>query len=231
MELQATVFSAGRALSDEASCSRTCNAWRTATGWVTTLSLLLIASPLLLLSGCASYGVVENAPGPVSDGSQSYSIRTFQQDWRTDENALMLAFSGGGTRAAAASSAAPVLFNPVVVRNYPDCGPEVPEWLRAVRARSADNQELALLVEGLETYFDRERWARELSTPQRPVEPYFILLDFDGIQEAERRSFLNRTPTSFRLSDEQVDGLIEAGGELLRTNPEFRRLLSDLGKC
>jgi hypothetical protein len=30
------------------------------------------------------------------------------------------------------------------------------------------------------------------------------------------------------LEDEQVDRLIEAGGELLRNNPEFRRLLSDL---
>jgi len=74
-----------------------------------------------------------------------------------------------------------------------------------------------------------ERWAQELSTPERPVEPYFILLDFDDIQEPEQRRFLNRTPTSFHLSDEQVDRLIEAGGVLLRTNPEFRRLVADLG--
>ena len=58
---------------------------------------------LLLLSGCASYGVVQNAPLPGTTGEQSYSVRTFMKDWRTDENALMLAFSGGGTRAAALS--------------------------------------------------------------------------------------------------------------------------------
>lgn len=475
MVWQPTTFSAGTDPLDEASRKYPCVAWGTATGWIGRLSVLLIASPLLLLSGCASYGVVENAPGTGSTTSQSYSIRRFQQQWRTDENALILAFSGGGTRAAAlaygvlkelrdttvpsdggnkrlldevhtitsvsggsftaayyglhgegifedfedrflrqdvegalirrllnplqwfsstgrtemavryydrtvfkgatfadllqqggpmivinasdlgygvrfsfvqeyfnllcsdlssfpvaravaASAAVPVLFNPVVVRNYPDCGSESPDWLQATRAKATGNRELAALVEGLETYFNREhrqyvhfvdggitdnlglraisevielaggaaeytekfqrtpprrlaiisvnasadpepdmdktnkqptlaqtvsamsdiqlhrynaatielmkyslaRWARELSTPERPVEPYFILLDFDGIQEPERRSFLNRTPTSFRLSDEQVDRLIEAGGELLRTNPEFRRLLADL---
>jgi NTE family protein len=429
----------------------------------------------MVLGGCASYGVVENARGPAEEGQPSYSIRTFQEQWRTDENAVMLAFSGGGTRAAAlaygvlkalrdtpvpsstgrerlldevhsissvsggsftaayyglhgdrifedyedvflrknvqgalirrllnplswfgragrtemaikyydktvfqgatftdmlrpdrpmvvinasdlgggvrfsfvqeyfnllcsdlssfpvaravtASSAVPVLFNPVVVRNFPDCGDKEAAFLRAARNRVADQPELALMVEGLETYFDRdrrqyihfvdggitdnlglrslyevievnggmadyskkyqrvsprrlvlisvnaatdpardmdltakqpsvpavvgtmsdvqlhrynigtialmkdslERWARELSTPEWPVESYFILLDFHGIQEDKERLFLNQTPTSFSLTDEQVDGLIEAGGELLRNHPEFLRLVVDM---
>jgi NTE family protein len=74
-----------------------------------------------------------------------------------------------------------------------------------------------------------DRWAQALSTPDRPVEDYFILLDFEGIQQEERRRFFNRMPTSFSLTDEQVDGLIAAGRELLRNNPEFRRLLADMG--
>jgi NTE family protein len=41
--------------------------------------------------------------------------------------------------------------------------------------------------------------------------------------------FFNRIPTSFKLSDEQVDRLIEAGRELLRNNPDFQKFLSDLG--
>jgi NTE family protein len=477
MGLQAIFSSMGPDRDPQATRRRcTCGA-RGKAAWVTRLSLFLIASPLLLVSGCASYGVVENAPGAVTDTSQSYSVRRFQEGWRTDENALTLAFSGGGTRAAAlaygvlkelhdtpipteggskrlldevhlitsvsggsftaayyglhgdgifedfdevflrqnvegalirrlinplqwfsstgrtemavryydrtvfkgatfadmlrqggpmivinasdlgygvrfsfvqeyfnllcsdlssfpvaravaASSAVPVLFNPVVVRNYPDCGSEVPQWLQTVRARAANNQELALVAAGLETYFDREnrqyahfvdggitdnlglravyevielsggvaeynkkfqrkpprrfiiisvnaaadpepkmdrtnkqpsleetvsamsdvqlhryntatielmrhslaRWASELATPESPVEPYFIQLDFNAIHEPERRRLLNQTPTSFHLSDEQVDRLIEVGGELLRTNPEFRRLLADLTK-
>jgi NTE family protein len=54
------------------------------------------------------------------------------------------------------------------------------------------------------------------------------LLDFNGIEDPNQREFLNQIPTSFSLTDEQVDALIAAGGELLRGNPEFRRLLADL---
>jgi len=439
------------------------------------LRLCVLSAMVLLVGGCASYGVVENAPGPVPADKPGYSIRAFQQRWQTDENALMLAFSGGGTRAAAlaygvlkelrdtpvitaagrrrlldevhsissvsggsftaayyglhgdgifddfeqvflrqnvqgallrrvlnpvhwfsstgrtemavdyyesnvfegatfadmarhggpmivinasdfahgvrfsflqdyfnllcsdlssypvaravtASSAVPVLFNPVVVENYPDCGSEIPAWLQAARERGADDPELSLAVEGLETYFNRDerryvhfvdggvtdnlglralyevieiaggvtayasslqrvpprrlilvsvnastdpepkmdltteqpplsesisamsnvqlhrynvatialmkralkRWAQELSTPERPVESYLILLDFHGIQEPEQRRLLNQTPTSFSLTDEQVDGLVTAGSELLRNNREYRRLLADM---
>jgi NTE family protein len=74
-----------------------------------------------------------------------------------------------------------------------------------------------------------ERWARELSTPKRRVTPYLMEVSFRGIQEAERRRFFNQVPTSFKLSDEQVDQLIQAGREILRNNPEYRRLVADLG--
>jgi NTE family protein len=436
---------------------------------------VLLAMMVLLVSGCASYGVVQNAPGSGESGKESYSIRAFQEKPRVGDNSLMLAFSGGGTRAAAlaygvlkelrdtpvvtagasarlldnvnsissvsggsftaayyglhgdgifedfeevflrqdvqgtlirsvlnplhwfsstgrtelavkyyeksvfkgatfsdmleqggpmivinasdlgygvrfsfvqeyfnllcsdlssypvasavaASSAVPVLFNPVVVQNYANCGSELPDWLRAARSQSAENPEMALVVKGLESYFDRDkrryahfvdggitdnlglravyevtevsgglkrylkkyqiepprrlvlisvnastdpepvmdmtneqpsleetigamsdiqlhrynvatielmkqklsRWAQDMSTPERPVEAYFILVDFKDIKDPKRRRFFNQTPTSFSLTNEQVDRLIEAGGELLRNNPEFRRLLSDM---
>lgn len=439
------------------------------------LRLCALGTLVPLIAGCASYGVVENTPGPVPAGQPAYSIRAFQQGWRTDENALMLAFSGGGTRAAAlaygvlkelrdtpvttaagsrrlldevhsissvsggsftaayyglhgdgifddfeqvflrqnvqgallrrvlnpfrwfsrtgrtetavdyyekhvfkgatfadmarqggpmiiinasdfargvrfsfvqdyfnllcsdlssfpvaravtASSAVPMLFNPVVVENYPDCGSAIPPSLLAARERGRDDPELALAVAGLETYFNRDqrryvhfvdggitdnlglralyevveiaggvtayadtlgrvpprrlvlvsvdastepepkmdlstqppsltesinamsdvqlhrynvattslmksalkRWAQEISTPEQPVEAYFVQLDFRAIEAPEQRRFLNQTPTSFSLSDEQVDELIAAGGELLRDNPEYRRLLADM---
>lgn len=230
------------------------------------------------------------------------------------------------SRAVTASSAVPVLFNPVVVQNYPDCGNEPPQWLEAAKARSVDNPEEELVVKGLETYFDRDKrkyahfvdggitdnlglravyevttlsggaaeylrklhrepprrviliavnastdpepdmdktnvqpsleetinamsdiqlhrynvatielmqrslkgWAKGLSKPGQPIETYFIQLDFKDVPDQKRRRFLNQTPTSFSLTDEQVDSLIETGGELLRNNPEFKRLLSDL---
>lgn len=73
------------------------------------------------------------------------------------------------------------------------------------------------------------RWAQELSTPGRPVTPYFIRVGFRDISQPELLRFINRIPTSFRLTDEQVDRLIAAGHELLRGNPDYQRFLADLG--
>ena len=429
-----------------------------------------------LLSGCASYGVVENSPLPDTPQEQSYSVKNFMKGWATDENALMLAFSGGGTRAAAlsygvlkelrdtpvvssgrterlldqvhsissvsggsftagyygvygdqiftdyekafltrdvegdltaklfnplrwfgstgrtewavdyyqehvfhgatyadmlqpgrplivinasdlgcgarfsfiqeyfnllcsdlltfpvaravaASSAVPVVFNPIVAENYAGCRLGTADSIRAARQRSANDARMTLLLDGLESYSDKDnrkyahfvdggitdnlglravyeivegssggmeqfakkygrqpprrfvmisvdasateepvmdrsnkqpglmetvgamtdiqlhlynvstielaeealiRWTEDLSTPQRPVEAYFIYLSFNDLQDPKRRAFFNHVPTSFDLTDEQVEALIEAGGELLRDNPEFQRLLTDL---
>ena len=70
---------------------------------VTLLRRLCAGIVVLLVSGCASYGVIENKPMQVPADDRGYSVETFMEEWRTDENALMLAFSGGGTRAAALS--------------------------------------------------------------------------------------------------------------------------------
>ncbi len=72
------------------------------------------------------------------------------------------------------------------------------------------------------------RWASQLSTPERPVSPYFIPLSFEDVPDAPPRRWLNEIPTSFVLKAEQVDRLIATGRELLRNNPEFQRLLASL---
>jgi NTE family protein len=230
-------------------------------------------------------------------------------------------------RAVAASSAVPVLFSPVVVRNYPDCGSTPPPWLSALRQRATGNARIAQLVDGLESYFQKDErkyvhfvdggitdnlglramldvvetdggpqaylrrlggnppreivfivvdattepapemdrteqppslletiqamsdiplnrysadtieltkqslssWAKMLSTPDRPVTAYFIQLSFKDLAP-ERRSYFNQIPTRLVLSDDQVDALIDVGGELLRTNPQFQRLLTDVDR-
>jgi len=435
------------------------------------MRLLAFGFSFLLIIGCASYGVIDNAPQKAGGGAESYSIRSSHHDRPRGDNSLMLAFSGGGTRAAAfaygvrdtgvviegrsarlldevdvissvsggsftaayygiygdrifddfeevflrrdvegklirgvlnplgwfkttgrtemavkyyeknvfhgatfgdmkrkggplvlinasdlgygvrfsfiqeyfnllcsdlstfpvaravtASSAVPVLFNPVVVENYQDCKETKPDWLIAAEKRAADDPELAQVADGLKTYFIKDkrkyahfvdggitdnlglraayevieilggpkaflermnwqpsrrivvisvnastdpepemdasnkqpslketinamsgaqlhryntatlelmkqslaRWAKELSTPERPVTPYFIQISFRDIQDPESRGFFNRVPTSFSLSDEQVDKLIAAGRELLRNNPDFQQLVADL---
>jgi NTE family protein len=66
-----------------------------------------------------------------------------------------------------------------------------------------------------------------VSTPERPVNAHFVHLTFNGLEAPEDRQFINSVPTSFDLSDEQVDRVIAAGRELLREHPEFQRFLAE----
>ena len=230
-------------------------------------------------------------------------------------------------RAVAASSAVPLLFNPVVIEDYHGCKlAGKPDWMEHSAELSADNPALDEIIRGLETYSDKERrkyvhlvdggitdnlglraiyevmalaggpqrfyaktgrkppryaavisvnastdpepgmdtssrqpavketidsmsnvqihlyndatidlmqeslaqWTQLLSTPDQPVTAYFVKLGFVGIEQPDQRSFYNDIPTSFDLSEEQVDKLIEAGHELLRNNPDYQRLLADI---
>ena len=74
------------------------------------------------------------------------------------------------------------------------------------------------------------RWSSDLSTPERTVEPYFVEIDFNRIPQPERRQYFNQVPTSFSLSEQQVDDLIAVARELLLGNTEFQRFIQDLGK-
>lgn len=83
-------------------------------------------------------------------------------------------------------------------------------------------------VELVETTF--RQWAHEVSTPEKPVEPFFIELSFAQLKKPEVRMFFNKVPTSFSLTGEEVDRLIDAGRTLLRENPDFQRLLTRLNQ-
>ena len=229
-------------------------------------------------------------------------------------------------RAVTASSAVPVLFDPVVVENYGGCAKGPPEWLAAARSRLPGGAELHMVVDDDLSYADKSahryahfvdggitdnlglramletvevvggakdylrrlnmpaprriaviavnasadtrqgidagrlqptieetlnavtsiqlhrynadtlqdmqlsmaRWAKELSTPQRPVQSYFIRLSFDDVADLPLRRFLNEIPTSLALSGAQVDQLIAAGRSLLRNNAQFRSLVAGL---
>lgn len=62
--------------------------------------------------------------------------------------------------------------------------------------------------------------------PSLPAIQFFCIdVSFDAITDpAERRYFMD-LPTSFSLTDEQVDRLRKIGGRLLRQSPEFQRML------
>ncbi|MBP8909812.1 MAG: hypothetical protein KBG34_10450, partial [Pseudoxanthomonas sp.] len=73
---------------------------RGATALVRRATLLAAAA---LLAGCASVGVIDNQPLKPAAGQARYTLDNFVRnlDPRSDELSLALAFSGGGTRAAA----------------------------------------------------------------------------------------------------------------------------------
>ena len=278
----------------------------------------------------ATFADMKRAAGPlvlINTSDLGYGVRfSFVQEYFNLLCSDIASFPVA--RAVTASSAVPVLFNPVVVRNYADCKQQgEPAWLVAAERRAKGDPDMAEVVRGLQSYFKTEnrdyahfvdggitdnlglraiyevieiaggpvallkkrgrnpprrmalisinastdpesemdasnkqpslmetvnamsdvqlhrynavtlellkesveRWAQELSTPKRPVTGYFLEASFRDIAEPEQRQFFNRVPTSFALSAEQVDRLIAAGREILRSNPEFRRLVADLG--
>jgi NTE family protein len=68
---------------------------------LTQLQYIVCCLVLLFMSGCASYGKIENLPVTESSGAQEYSLRSFTRADKNDDLDLLLTFSGGGTRAAA----------------------------------------------------------------------------------------------------------------------------------
>jgi len=98
------------------------------------------------------------------------------------------------------------------------------------------NQEtLALLKESVNS------WAAEIRTQRCKgskisTEPgscgdikfYVVEVKFDALQDEAERRYFKRLPTSFKLSDEEVDKLREVARRILDESDEFQRLLQDL---
>lgn len=71
-------------------------------------------------------------------------------------------------------------------------------------------------------------WTAGMSTPEHPVTTNFIQISFADTPQPQLKLFLNKIPTSFSLTNEQVDTLIASARSMLRANPEFQQLLADL---
>ncbi len=59
---------------------------------------------------------------------------------------------------------------------------------------------------------------------------YIVDLSFDNLADPRLRDYFNNLPTSFKLSTEQVDKLIDIGGKLLDQHPEFQKFIADSTK-
>ena len=81
-----------------------------------------------------------------------------------------------------------------------------------------------------ETRGNLEAWAKQMSTPEHEVKPYFIEVSFEEVPQPQLKLFLNKIPTSFDLTEEQVNTLITSARDLVRADPEFQQLMTDMAR-
>lgn len=67
-----------------------------------------------------------------------------------------------------------------------------------------------------------------LPTFATTIDPYVIEVNFEALREPSRRDYFQSLPTSFSLTDEQVDALIHVGPQLLEESPDYRAFLENL---
>ena len=75
-----------------------------------------------------------------------------------------------------------------------------------------------------------EAWAAQMSTPEHEVKSYFIEVSFEEVPQPQLKLFLNKIPTSFNLTEEQVNTLIKSARDLVSADPEYQQLLTDMAK-
>lgn len=68
----------------------------------------------------------------------------------------------------------------------------------------------------------------KIKSPHR-VELYPIQVDFDRISNAEERAWFKNLPTTFQLPKKAIKKLIAAGQDILVTDPQYKRLMKDIG--
>ena len=88
------------------------------------------------------------------------------------------------------------------------------------------------------------KWRRELLVAEKRLAgateadaeasvPKVILdvidVSFDAISDPEQRAYFMNMPTSFVLPDEDIDGLVEVAGQLMRQSTEFQSIVENMG--
>ena len=81
------------------------------------------------------------------------------------------------------------------------------------------------------------KWRQELRTKSRdPDSPftkdadiYFINASLAEIADRDERASLMKIPTTLYLTDEQIERLLQVAARLIRNDPEFQRLVKDIG--
>ena len=60
------------------------------------------------------------------------------------------------------------------------------------------------------------------------AEIYFIDASFSRLEDAAEQQYLMKIPTTLYLNQEQLDHLFATASRLIRSDPDFQRLMSDV---
>jgi NTE family protein len=74
-----------------------------------------------------------------------------------------------------------------------------------------------------------ERLGHEARDKGLPMQTFLLDVSFENFPDERDRRYFKRIPTSFKLSDRQVDELIWAGRELLLDSADYKRLVESVG--
>jgi hypothetical protein len=112
----------------------------------------------------------------------------------------------------------------VAMDNYSVETIEVIKELRDERVKAQKN------ISGCQRKLDQCPGAPQLPKLASDIDPFVIEINFEAIQDVQRRRYYLTLPTSFSLEKEQVQALIEIGPQLLEQSTEFRGFIQSIGQ-
>ncbi len=103
--------------------------------------------------------------------------------------------------------------------------PSFAQLMNSVSGSQIRRYNLETLVT-METLLDSLK--AELSAEGHDVKTFMVDVSFDRLKDSESKTFFKGLPTSFVLTDREVDELRAVGRRLLRESPEFQALVREL---
>ncbi len=110
----------------------------------------------------------------------------------------------------------------VAMENYSVETVEVLRELRKERVKAQKN------IAACQKRLDQCSGAAPLPKFAGEIDPYVIEVNFEALKDHKRREYFLSLPTSFSLTKEQVQSLIDVGPQLLNDSPDYQDFLRDL---
>ncbi len=196
---------------------------------------------LLFVSACTTTYPVNPPLTKIEHDGDSYTIQNSRRDIGNRNEALvLLAFSGGGTRAAAFSYGvleelsetsigdadnSNYISDEIDVITAVSGGSFTAAYFGLYGDRIFEDYEQKFLRRNVQEYGDNAP-PNQSGEECQGVAFHFVEVNFSSHPDPEEQDYLKQLPTSFVLNDEAVDRLIAAGRLVLRSNEEYQQLLA-----